>query len=147
MRFVSSPLRTLTVACSVVLLWLLSVCVAGAAPAPRHRHAGPICDPQSTTLQKLPRHPKSFGGPLKTPSHRALAGLIDTASQMRRATHADFDSDDAAIQNDAPATQADAEDCPIPQLRPLGVLIGALDLRLYSRAFSPRSPRGPPFPA
>ncbi len=147
MRFVSSPLRTLTVACSVVLLWLLSVCVAGAAPAPRHRHAGPICDPQSTTLQKLPRHPKSFGGPLRTPSHRALAGLIDTASQMRRATHADFDSDDAAIQNDAPATQADAEDCPIPQLRPLGVLIGALDLRLYSRAFSPRSPRGPPFPA
>ena len=147
MRFVSSPLRTLTVACSVVLLWLLSVCVAGAAPAPRHRHAGPICDPQSTTLQKLPRHPKSFGGPLRTPSHRALAGLIDTASQMRRATHADFDSDDAAIQNDAPAAQADAEDCPIPQLRPLGVLIGALDLRLYSRAFSPRSPRGPPFPA
>jgi hypothetical protein len=147
MRFVSSPLRTLTVACSVVLLWLLSVCVAGAAPAPRHRHAGPICDPQSTTLQKLPRHPKSFGGPLRTPSHRALAGLIDTASQMRRATHADLGSDDAAIQNDAPAAQADAEDCPIPQLRPLGVLIGALDLRLYSRAFSPRSPRGPPFPA
>jgi len=147
MRFVSSPLRTLTVACSVVLLWLLSVCVAGAAPAPRHRHAGPICDPQSTTLQKLPRHPKSFGGPLRTPSHRALAGLIDTASQMRRATHADFDSDDAAIQNDAPAAQVDAEDCPIPQLRPLGVLIGALDLRLSSRAFSPRSPRGPPFPA
>jgi len=147
MRFVSSPLRTLTVACSVVLLWLLSVCVADAAPAPRHRHAGPICDPQSTTLQKLPRHPKSFGGPLRTPSHRALAGLIDTASQMRRATHTDLDSDDAAIQNDAPATQADAEDCPIPQLRPLGVLIGALDLRLYSRAFSPRSPRGPPFPA
>jgi hypothetical protein len=147
MRFVSSPLRTLTVACSVVLLWLLSVSAADAAPSPRHRHAGPICDPQSTTIQKLPRHPKSFGGPLRIPSHRAQAGLIDTASQMRRATHADLDSDDAAIQNDAPAAHVDAEDCPIPQLRPLGLLIGSLDLRLYSRVFSPRSPRGPPFPA
>jgi len=144
MRLVSSPVRTLTVACSIVLLWLVSVCVAGAARTARHRHAGPICDPQTTTLQKLPHHPKSFGGPLKTLSYRALAGLIDTASQMRGGTHADLDSDDAAIQNDAPAAQVDAEDCPIPQLRPLGVLIGSLDLRLYSRVFSPRSPRGPP---
>jgi hypothetical protein len=147
MRFVSSPVRTLTVACSVVLLWLLSVCVADAAPTPRYRKAGPICDPQTTTLRKLPRHPKSFGGPLRTLSQRALAGLIDTASQMRRGTHADLDGDDAAIQNDAPAAHVDAEDCPTPELRPLGVLIGSLDLHLYSHTFSPRSPRGPPFPA
>ena len=147
MRFVSSPVRTLTAACSVVLLWLLSVCVADAAPTPRHRNAGPICDPQATTLPKLPRHPKSFGGPLRTLSYRALLGLIDTASQMRRGTHADLDGDEAAIQNDAPAAHVDAEDCPIPELHSLGVLIGSLDLRLYSHTFSPRSPRGPPFPA
>ena len=139
MRFVSSSVRTLTVACSIVLFWLLSVCVADAAPT-RHRNAGPICDPQATTLPKLPRHPKSFGGPLRTLSYRALLGLIDTASQMRRGTHADLDGDEAAIQNDAPAAHVDAEDCPIPELHSLGVLIGSLDLRLYSRTFSPRSP-------
>jgi hypothetical protein len=147
MVFVSSPVRTLTVACSVVLLWLLSICVADAAPKPRHRTAGPICDPQTTTIRKLPRNPKSYGGPVRTLSHRALAGLIDTASQMQRGTHADLDGDDAAIQNDAPAAHVDAEDSPIPALRPLGVLIGSLDLRLHTRTFSPRSPRGPPFPA
>jgi hypothetical protein len=146
MGFFSSSVRTLTVASSVVLFWLLSVCVVDAA-ATRHRKAGPICDPQTTTVQKLPRHPKSFGGPLRTLSYRVLAGLIHTASQMRRATHADLDGDEAAIQNDAPAAHVDAEDCATPELRPLGVLIGSLDLRLYTRTFSPRSPRGPPFPA
>jgi len=147
MRFISSPLRTLTVACSVVLFSPLSVCVAEAAPTPRRQHAGPICDPQTPALRKLPRHPKSFGGPLRTLSHRALAGLIDTASQMRRGTHADLDGHDAAIQTDAPAAHVDAEDCPIPSLHPLGGLIGSLDLRLHTRTFSPRSPRGPPYPA
>ena len=146
MRSVPSPLRTPLVALSLVLFWLLSVCVADAAPTPRLRKAGPICDPQTTTLRKVPRQ-KSFGGPLRTLSTRALAGLIDTASQMQRGTHADLDGDDAAIQNDAPAAHVDAEDCPIPELRPLGLLIGSLDLRLYSHTFSPRSPRGPPFPA
>src|SRR5438128_2566913 len=116
MRFFSLPLRTLTVASSVVLVWLLSVCVADAA-ATRHGKAGPICDPQTTTLRTLPRHPKSFGGPLRTPSYRVLAGLIDTASQMQRATHTNLDGGDAAIQNDAPAAHVDAEDCPIPELR------------------------------
>src|SRR5207249_11306497 len=105
MRLVSSPLRTLTVACSIVLLWLVSVCVAGAAPTARHRHAGPICDPQATTLQKLPRHPKSFGGPLKTLSYRALAGLIDTAPHMRGCTQAELNSYNAATPNSAPAAQ------------------------------------------
>ena len=55
-----------------------------------------------------------------------------------------FDDDDAAIQNDTPAAHLDADERPVFGLRPLGVLAGPLDFHARSRAFSPRSPRGPP---
>jgi hypothetical protein len=144
MRFTSSPLRALTMAGSIVLLSLLSVCLADAAP--RRGTSGPICDPQTPVARKLPRHPKSFGGPLKRPSSHAMAGLSDITARVLRGTRAYLGDDVAAIQNDTPVTGTDADDCLVPSLRPLEI-IGSLDVQPRSRAFSPRSPRGPPLSA
>lgn len=144
MRFTSSLLRTLTLAGSIGLLSLASVSPADAAP--RRGTSGPICDPQAPVARKLPRHPKSFGGPLKQPSSHALAGLQDLSARMQRATRAFLGDNVAAIQNDAPVDGVDAGDCLTPSLCPLEV-IGAPDLQPRSRAFSPRSPRGPPLSA
>ena len=144
MRFTSSPLRTLTLAASIALLSLVSVVSADAAP--RRGTSGPICDPQVPVARKLPRHPKTFGGPLRRPSSHALAGLQDLTARVQRGTHAFLGDNVAAIQNDAPIDGVEADDCLIPSLRPLE-LIGALNVQPRSRAFSPRSPRGPPLSA
>ena len=143
MRFTSSPLRTLTLAASIALMSLASVVSADAAP---RRTSGPICDPQGPVARKLPRHPKSFGGPLKRPSSHALAGLQDLTARVQRGTHAYLGDNVAVIQNDAPIDGVDAGDGLTPSLRPLEI-IGALNVQPRSRAFSPRSPRGPPLPA
>jgi hypothetical protein len=141
MRLRSSPLRALTTAGAIALLSLMAASTADAAP---RRHAsGPICDPEAPIARKLPRHPRSFGGPLKRPSGRALAGLQDISARLRRGTRAFLGEEVAAIQNDAPATPTDAGDGLIPSLRPLET-IRPIDLQPRSRAFSPRSPRGPP---
>ena len=140
MRFTSSPLRALTVASGIALLSLLSVSPADAAP--RRGSSGPICDPQAPA-RKLPRHPKSFGGPLKQPSRHALAGLEDMTARLRRGARPYLGEGVAAIQNDTPATGTDAGTGLVPTLRPIDV-IGSPDLQPRTRAFSPRSPRGPP---
>jgi hypothetical protein len=129
---------------SIVVLSLLSVSLADAAP--RRGMSGPICDPQTPVARKLPRHPRSFGGPLKLPSSHALAGLQDISARMRRGTRAFLGDEVAAIQNDTPATGTDAGDCLLPSLLPLE-LVASLNVHPRSRAFSPRSPRGPPLPA
>ena len=131
-------------AAGTVLLSLVSVCLADAAPS--RGASGPICDPQTPVARKLQRHPRSFGGPLKRPSSRALAGLQDIAARVRRGTHAFLGENVAVIQNDTPVNETDASDCLIPSLRPLEI-IGSLDVQPRSRAFSPRSPRGPPLSA
>jgi hypothetical protein len=131
----------LTLAGSIVVLSLLSVCQADAAP--RRGTSGPICDPQAPVARRLPRHPRSFGGPLKRPSSHAMAGLSDLSARIRRGTRAYLGEEAAAIQNDTPSTGIDADDCLVPSLRPLEV-IGSPNLQPRSRAFSPRSPRGPP---
>ena len=143
MRFTSSPLRALTIAGSLALLSLVSVAPADAAPG---RASGPICDAQMPALRKLSRHPKSFGGPLKRLSDRALAGLQDMSARVRRGTHGLPADTAAAIQNDAPIAGVDAGDRLIPSLRPLEI-VRPFDLHPRSRAFSPRSPRGPPLSA
>ena len=144
MRFTSSPLRALTVASGVALLSLLWVCPADAAP--RRGSSGPICDPQTPVVRRLARHPKSFGGPLKKPSAHALAGLEDVSARVRRGTRTYLGDGVAAIQNDAPVTGTGAGDGLVPTLRSLDI-IRSPDLQPRSRAFSPRSPRGPPLTA
>jgi hypothetical protein len=143
MRGMSLNVRTLMKTCGAALLPLVCASIVYAAPAPR-RAAGPICDPQTPAAsRKLPRHPKSYGGPLADRlSSRML--LTDLRARMVRGMRADLTSDEAVIQNDAPVAQMDGDDRPIPALRPLGLLIGPRDVRPDSEATSPRSPRGPP---
>ena len=143
MRLLSSPLRALTLAGSFALLSLVSVSPADAAP---RSTSGPICDAEAPVARKLSRHPKSFGGPLKRPSSHAMAGLQDTTARVRRGTRAFLGFAVAAIQNDTPVNETDAGDRLIPSLRPLETL-RSFDAQPRSRAFSPRSPRGPPLSA
>jgi hypothetical protein len=145
MRSLSSPVRTFVTAGSLALLWLLSVLPATAAPG--GRYAGPVCDPQTTTLRKLARQPKSFGGPLKQARTPHLFGLTDPSARLQRGTHTTFDGDDAAIQNDAPAARIADGGRALPSLRPIGVLVRPVDSSLRSPAFCPRAPRGPPLAA
>src|SRR5207249_3176377 len=107
MRDLSSLVRTFLAAGSVALLWL--ACAQAASAAPGGRFAGPACDPQTTTLRKLARQPKSFGGPLKKGRTLQLFGLTDPSARLLRGTHTTFDNDDAVIQNDAPAARIDDE--------------------------------------
>jgi hypothetical protein len=147
MPFISSPMRMLMRASWVVLLWLLSVSLAQAASTPGHRATGVICDEHSATLRKLIRHMKSFGGPLARRPQPALFGLSDVTARLQRGTRADADGGDAAIQNDAPDASIDTDGRAVPTLQPLDLLVGSLDRRPRTRAFSPKSPRGPPVPA
>lgn len=144
MRFTSSPLRALTLAGSIALLSLASVSSADAAP--RRGASGPICDPQTPVARKVLRQHRAFGGPLRRPSSHALAGLQDITARLRRGLRAFLGEEVAAIQNDTAAARPDSGDGLNPSLRPLEI-IGSPDLQPRSRAFSPRSPRGPPLPA
>lgn len=131
----------------IVLFWLLSVSLAQAAATQGHRATATKCDEHSATLKKLIRHAKSFGGPLARPPQRALFGLSDITARLHRAGRANSDDEHAAIQNDAPAANIDAELRATPTLQPLGLLAGPLDWHLSTRTFSPKSPRGPPLTA
>jgi len=140
MRFLSSIVRTLTTGCSVALLWLVSVSPASAAPATTQVAA---CEAHPTAVRSLGRHPRSFGGPLKRRAPLQF-GLTDPTARVRPATRTDFDVDEAAIQNDAPAAHLDEDWRALPSLPFAGVLPHAADLRPRSPTFSPRAPRGPP---
>ena len=137
----------MTVGCAV-LFWLVSASLAQAASTQAHHATGSLCDANSTTLRKLIRHSKSFGGPLARRPLRALFGLSDVTARLQRGAHASMnDGDDAAIQNDAPAANVDIDGRAVPRLQPLGQLVGSLDRRPRTRLFSPKSPRGPPVAA
>jgi hypothetical protein len=142
MPVLSSSVRILRTVGTVVLLGLLAATAAEAAPA-RRAGGDRVCDVH-TTLRTLRRQLKAIGGPLrKLKRQPAAAGLIDTTARMVRASRA-LTSDDEAIQNDAPIVRVAADGCRVPTLLPLGVLPGSLEIRPSSRAFTPRSPRGPP---
>ena len=128
----------------VLLFWLLSPSLAQAATTQGQRSSGELCDAHSTTLRKLIRHSKSYGGPLARRPHRALFGLSDVTARVQRGASADMNDDEAAIQNDAPAANIDVEEGASPTLHPLGLLTGSLDQHPRTPAFTPKSPRGPP---
>jgi len=129
---------------SIALLSLLSILSADAAP--RRGPSGPLCDAQTPVARKLPRHPRSFGGPLKQPSSHAMAGLQDITVRMVRGHRAYLAVGVVAIQNDSPVNGTGGDDSLIPSLRPLE-RVQSIDLQPRSRAHSPRSPRGPPLSA
>jgi hypothetical protein len=148
MRFNPWPARMLMRVGCAILFWLVSASLAQAASTQGQRATGALCDAHSTTLRKLIRHSKSFGGPLARRPHRALFGLSDVTARLHRGARAGInDGDDAAIQNDAPAANVDTDGRTTPTLQPLEELVGSLDRRPRTRAFSPKSPRGPPVAA
>jgi hypothetical protein len=142
---ISLNVRTMMRASGALVLWLLCASLADAAPVQRGA-AGPLCDPQTPAHRKLPRHPKSFGGPLRVrPESRGV--VTDMTARLQRGRRANLLGDDDAIQNDAPAAQLDIDERATPALRWLGVLLGSADGCPDTRSFSPRSPRGPPVTA
>jgi len=146
MRLVATSIvRTPMKAVMLAVLWLLTASAASAAPGPSAGRAGQHCGGQSTALRKLLRHPKSYGGPLAHSTHTSRLGLrFDLTARLRRAKRTSTGNEAAAIQNDAPAARVNGEDRSLPALRSLGFLIGPVDSHPRTRAFSPRSPRGPP---
>jgi hypothetical protein len=136
----------MTASC-VVLCWLVSVSHAQAAATQGHRATATKCDEHSTTLRKLIRHARSFGGPLARRPQRALFGLTDVNARLQRGASSNMDDDAAAIQNDAPAANIEPDDRTTPTLQPLELLAGPLDWHPRTRTFSPKSPRGPPLTA
>jgi hypothetical protein len=125
------------------MLWLLAASAADASPAPGRAAAGPACDPQTTTLHRLPRHARSFGGPVAVSPARSLYGLTDITVRMRRGTRVALGDRFAAIPS-APAARIDADHRLIPSLGPIGELVGSVDGLPHTHESSPRSPRGPP---
>jgi hypothetical protein len=141
-------LRSLRKTAAVAVFWGLAASTTFAASAPETARESRRCDGQraegSSIARRLPRHPKSYGGPLASLTRSPRHGpRFDLSAHVRRAKTSPG-NDAAAIQNDAPAARVDAEDGPVAALRPLGFLVGAVDSHPRTRAFSPRSPRGPP---
>jgi hypothetical protein len=128
-----------------VLLWLLSPAAADAAPAARRstKHRV-VCDAQTVTITKVRRQIKALGGPLKRFMNRRTAGLTDTTARLRRGVRPQIADEDAPIQDETPAAHIHGTEQPHPGLQPAGLLNSSRDRRPRSRAFSPRSPRGPP---
>jgi hypothetical protein len=147
MRFATSPSRMLLRASCVALVCLLSASLAEATTTQGYRTTGVLCDSHSTTLRKMIRYAKSFAGPLAHRPQPALFGLSDIGAKLQRGGRADLTDDDAAIQNDAPDANIDSDRRAIPTLQPLELLAGRIDRLLRTRAFTPKSPRGPPVPA
>ena len=146
MRGMSLNVRTLLKTCGAALLPLVCASIVYAAPAPR-RAAGPICDPQTPAYRKLPRHPKSFGGPLRDRPSATRVVVTDLHARMLRGSRANLASGEAVILNDAPVAHLHGDNRRVPALRALGLLVGFNTVRPDSEATSPRSPRGPPLAA
>src|SRR5471032_1771599 len=112
------------------LALLACASVADAAPqsprAPRRRLA--VCDPRTTSMRRVMGNRAALGPIARTSSEAQAAGLTDTTAQVRRATRAKLDeSEEAAIQNDAPAARCNLADDATPMLRPIGVLSSSFD--------------------
>jgi hypothetical protein len=148
MRFLSQIVRTSVKTGAILLALMLAASTAEAAHGSRHAAAARrACNARKTTLKQFRRTPHNFGGPVAKASPRALVGLTDPTTRITHATETDDDGGSAAIQNDAPATGVDLDVRGAPVLHPIGLLVRVATARPRPRAFSPRSPRGPPLPA
>jgi len=144
MRLFVPLLRSPLKAIGVIVVWTMAA-TASAAQAPDYSHGSLPCDGQQATLKKVPRHSKSYGGPLASRVRNPRSGpRFDLSAHVRRAKRTNLGYEGAAIQNDAPAAGVDVADEALAALRALGFLIRPVDSHPRTRAFSPRSPRGPP---
>ena len=129
------------------MLWLFCASSASAAPVHHHRRIRTrVCDQRAhVSLRNLAAHRPV--GPVAPPSTRAQSGLADPMLFFHHGHHAAFDEDVAAISNEAPVAQIDGDLSLTPDFESLGILARSTDQLPVESAFSPRSPRGPPFTA
>jgi hypothetical protein len=140
MRLSSSIARTLMRAVGPIcllaagLVGIVTVTDAAAAPAASVRSCH-----QRPSLARLlgKRHPIIL-------SEAARAGLVDTCAVLQCGSGARDDSDDAVIQDDAPAARIDLNDRVVPILEPIGTLTSHGPALPARRMLARRSPRGPP---
>lgn len=100
-----------------------------------------------TTIHKVMRRLKALSTP-GARMRRARAGLLfDFTPRLHRRGPSRTDDDGSAIQNDGPVTILQPEDRAVFDLRPVGIVVSPRHSRCATVAFSPRSPRGPPFTA
>jgi hypothetical protein len=150
-RSSQSLLRMLLKAGRVVLPALVLLeCASAANAAPQStwtsRRRLTVCDPRTTAVRKAPGNRLALGS-IANPSSELQSGFTDTGARVRRTPRSKFDgSEQAAIQNDTPAARTNPADTIVPMLRPIGVLGGSFARLPATASFSPRSPRGPPFP-
>lgn len=144
MSVTSSLLRGSSKACSVVLLWLLSVSLSAAMPASRHA-ASKACDAKTTAVKKLVRQARAVGGPLAKRSRSYGIRRHPLPNWIQRETARTTQDTDQAIQNDSAAASVSVElDI---ELQRLTESVDSIEPRASTRALSPRAPRGPPHSA
>src|SRR5262249_33410417 len=133
--------RMLTKAGVLAVLWFFAAPqVSNAAP---RSERGKFCDSQTTSIRKLIRQARAVGGPLaKRLRHTAGIRVSRPTPWLQRIAHEGVRDEDQAIQNDTPVAPL-AADLEI-DLRPLGQFLETQASPLFTRALSPRSPRGPP---
>jgi len=116
--------------------WLLASLVVSGAPPP-HAGAEPACP--------APARGFAVQAAMVVPLDAAWSEHLDTIpALLRGGAHADDSSDDAAIQDDAPAVQFGTDEAVAPPLEPIGTLASQRDSLSSHRILSRRSPRGPP---
>jgi hypothetical protein len=131
----------LTKAGILAVLWLLAV--PPISSAAQRSAPGKFCDSQTTSIRHLIRQARAVGGPLaKRLRHSAGIRLSHPATRLQRTAHGGVRDEDQAIQNDAPVTSIET-DLEI-DLRPIGRFLESHASPVFTRASSPRSPRGPP---
>jgi hypothetical protein len=130
-------------ACTVLLLWVVSVSPSSAAHAPLKR-ASKVCDPHTQTIsvRKLFRQLKAIGGPLARHTRHSRLQVTGRSAHLQIGSRRASLNDDDAIQNDAPAAQADSN--PLVEPERLVTFVDGFEQTPLSLAYSPRSPRGPP---
>lgn len=145
MSVTCSLLRGSSRACSVVLLWLLSVSLSAAMPASRHA-ATKGCDAKTTTAKKLVRQAHGVGGPPLAKRSRSYGiRRHPLPNWIQRETARTAHDTDQAIQNDSAAASVSVElDI---ELQRLAEFVDSIELHASTRALSPRAPRGPPHAA
>src|SRR3954462_1939887 len=141
MSVTSATLRLAVRSCAVIVLWLLSVSVSHAIPAPRQSSAK-FCDAQTTSIRKLVRQARAVGGPLTRRLRHSGIRLNAHPAGIGIGSRTWIRDDEQAIQNDAPAPPLTIDHD--IELRPIGVFSDSAPSLLASRTLSPRSPRGPP---
>jgi hypothetical protein len=142
----TSPLRLLSVASRVTLLWLMSAASAHAAlPGLCAARAGQAA--AAVKLSTAPAHTTKPARPLRKVRCRPRLSANDLVPRAGRAIVHRPGAAAIVQNNEAPAAHGTSGDALAPSFCSFGVISGGGDVPPSSRPFSPQSPRGPPLTA